>query len=73
MHRVPPGTSILLKLHSDFKYFGSNLLEAEPKKSAAEETRDEVLFLDESSAANKWIVPWLDETQIKLESELEKK
>lgn len=53
MHRVPPGTSILLKLHSDFKYFGSNLLEAEPKKSAAEETRDEVLFLDESSAANK--------------------
>ena len=46
------------------------MLEAGPKKSVAEDTSEDILFLDESSVANKWIVPWLEETQTKLESGL---
>ena len=53
IHLVPPGTSILLKLHSEVKYLGKSLLEAGPKKSVAEDTSDDILFLDESSVANK--------------------
>ena len=44
---------ILLKLHSDVKYLGKSLLEAGPKKSVAEDTNDDILFLEESSVANK--------------------
>ena len=72
MHLVPPGTSILPKLHSEVKYLGSNLLEAAgPKKSVAELTREEVLFLVESSLANMWMVPWLEEAHTRLESGLQ--
>ena len=73
IHLVPPGTSILLKLHSEVKYLGSNLLEAGPKKSVAEDTNEDILFLEESSEAKIWIVPWLEDAQTKLESGLEKK
>lgn len=71
MHGDPPGISIREKLHSELKYFGSNLLVDACKNEAA---ADCLLlpFLASLSIAKMWTVPWLLDAHNRLESELKK-
>ena len=60
----------LLKLHSEVKYFGKNLLAV--AELSDHDANEDCLFRLESQTEKTWMVPWLLEAVSSVESALKK-